>query len=452
MASSAASAAPPQFAAPEDPHWKLFELPWQGGTLVVYEQAHPEEYNRRFSSTDTFYMLRWQRFDAQGTLLETVDSGRSNAFALHDLPLGAARPDEAAGTIAFEATMPLGYIQQSGEEYQNFVLAIADSAVDPPAQNPNGVRFRIETWETIAGAPDARLDCMTRYDHVADGDRYFLRLVTPDSPSHTAPAVEVKPPQTDGLLAWLGLWNGEADSDATAALNAAAQTAQLTIPKLTLQLDFAAQTAQCDYHYTEDLLHERLAQSTNGRYALYSAGITPYFEGIGSMDLVLQDTATGALRFLCKAAELAQVAFAGDGQVVVNHLTHLTLYNCETGTLCAVQPAGPAFALPAGFERRIAGLAADAQNERILAAYYDSDPALWPSSDSTSAVRFAMYDFTGRLLADWDTGLTMRSFLMYSLPMLTITADGNGIATVAYAFIPAVQGGTLPGQVPYAID
>ena len=123
----------PELEAPGQPYWVLGECSYDGGTAVVYEVQHPDSYNKRFSSDSVFYALRWQIFDVQGRKNGAGDSGWSNSFAIHGLPLSGLEARE--GLLTFSVQMPAEY---SGEPLRRkFTLVLDDEKLPILGENPN---------------------------------------------------------------------------------------------------------------------------------------------------------------------------------------------------------------------------------------------------------------------------------------------------------------------------
>ena len=426
----------PELEAPGQPYWILGECAYDGGTAVVYEVQHPDSYNKRFSSDSIFYALRWQIFDAQGRKTGAGDSGWSNSFAIHGLPLSGLEAQE--GLLTFSVQMPAEY---SGEPLRRkFTLVLDDEKLSIPGENPNGYRYQVEDWYPIAREGDFLLENCTHYNRELERSEELFQLTGPKT-NRIIPLDLSDPDFGNELYSLkrphdLGPGNETPySSEMSAALDPAAKTAVLTIPKLTVTLDFASGSQRTERHYRTDMLQTEIARSPDGRYAVYTSGEFDRFESVGGCDY-LSVGPDGALHFLYSGSIMDQITFLGNDRILANTFSALTCYDAASGLPDEVQLSFDYGETVLGGEicspkYLTIGLAADQKSDRVLTAYRLNTFGHFELNDGETTltslpVSLALFDFSGNKLADFDTGFSVSPFGKYLIHLLDLSMDEPG--------------------------
>ncbi|PWM23292.1 MAG: hypothetical protein DBX44_05955 [Oscillospiraceae bacterium] len=430
----------PDFAAPQEPYWILGECAWGDGRILLYEERYPEEYNRKYSSTSDFYALRWQIFDDTGARIGEGDSGWSNSFALHDLPVTDLSAGD--GLLEFWAEMPAEY---SGSPLRrHFTLVVSDERLSILGDRAEDRRYQIEDWYPLTEEDGYRLETCSDYNWATNRSENRLLLTAPDGSERQTAFV------CDDRDFWVELdrmmhpgqvtFEGEEPQHSALQIEMdfARDTVALSIPKLTVTVDFSTGETAFERHYTEAMLQTVMAESPDGRYTVYTAGEFSRFEAAGGSDYVVAGP-DGAIRFLYAGSDLDQLAFLGSDRILANTF----------GSLICYDPAGEAEPQPFPFDYGEAkttrgeaapkyltiGLAADSVNRRVLIAYRLNtfgDFGLEVDGEMLYEfpVHLAVYDFAGEKLADFDTGMTVAPFSLYTAVSVQIVPDGAGGAVL----------------------
>lgn len=432
--------AEPDFAEPQEPYWILGECAWDDGRILLYEERYPEEYNRKYSDTSDFYALRWQIFDPAGARIGEGDSGWSNSFALHGLPVTGLEAED--GLLRFWAEMPAEY---SGSPLRrHFTLVVSDDRLSILGDRAEDRRYLIEDWYPLAKAEGYRLETCSDYNWATSHSENRLMLTAPDGSARQAVFA------CDDRDFWVELDRlmrpGQVTFEGEEPLSSAMQiemqpergTVTFSISKMTVTVDFSTGETALERHYTEAMLQTAMAESPDGRYTVYTAGEFTRFEAAGGSDYVVAGP-DGEIRFLYAGSDLDQLAFLGNDRILANTFGSLICYDAagedepqpfpfDYGEATTSQGA-------AAPKYLTIGLAADSVNERVLIAYRLNtfgDFGLEVDGEMLHEfpVHLAVYDFAGEKLADFDTGMTVAPFSLYTAVPVGIAPDGAGGAVL----------------------
>lgn len=440
-----------RFIEPDEPYDILATTDFGGGYAVVYQQAMPDCFNKIYSRDDIFYNISTQLFAAGGDYLKTVDSLWHNAGKITE-PLLRLTPH--SDTITFE-------IWRENEARQTevdcFTLAITEAGEKALGDNPNHYLYSYHQFYKLAADGQTQLQFTTAYDAAKGRELLKFRLAAP-----VGPVEELTLPMID--TSFLGALYHVAQGDENAsgnqtdlyaletALDVRAKTATLSNGKMTCRLGFGE--ANPGYSvirsYTDAMLGKRLSASPDGQYQLYTADEREYFESPNGCDYVVKGPQ--GIVFLYAGSELDQLYFLDNGRILVNTFDSLRFYDPATG---AVLSPGPQFDFGAepnpynkslsGPGRLVVGTAVDAANRVILIAHR---PYTFGSGVLNAGTEQQTYELPVTLLElDWDgqmlgeryADMKMRAFAKYSINVVSIALDGDGVATLSCGDQPPVQ-------------
>lgn len=434
--------AKPEFAEPQADFAVLVEVEYNGGWAVIYEQAMPDEFNRKFSRDDVFYGLYAQVFDNGGKLINTIDFDRHNSNRIN---LPVYRVEVNGDVISFE-NWHQSY-NSSGMSADRFLLAMTDEAVKKIDPYQDGQRYRGLYYDEIAAEGDLSLQLGSRYDPKQGRDLAVFRLVDKNG----GEAVIMPDPVDASLMGGIyGIIYGEENSDpykVSVDIDAATSQVAIKSEKILLELDFAKCVWNEKRSYTEQMLEKAVAVSPDNTGSVWAACSIERFESPAICDYVLKNK-NGELRYLFSGSQLDRIEYIDDERILANRFSAVEIYDSVTGALNEKQldfslgsrPNPYDKEMSEGLERIALGTAVDKDNRLILIAHREYTFGSGMIKGENGAVThmlpvtLTLLNFDGEHLRDIETGLEVSAFTKISLNTVDISCRGKS------AVIASLQG------------